>query len=157
MSTPKHGAMRADIERMGAPAVRYADRRSPGESGESWSAIIDAIDGFTEVLNNLRERLSAERVRQAQGDWIGQKESPIPARVFTRHCRELIARGDKRAAVRGRVHYIQRAALDEFLRGSPQPKKRVASTPLELLDPDVRTAFRQFQHDLDVVLGETEQ
>jgi hypothetical protein len=57
----------------------------------------------------------------ADDDWLSQRESPLPARVHCRLGRDLGVRGDPRARRRGKLTFIRRSALDEYMRGLPQP------------------------------------
>jgi hypothetical protein len=106
-------------------------------------SLIGSIDAMRAVL---LEQLTA-RAAAAREEWIGQRESPIPARTFTRLCRELCERGDPRAAVRGRVHYLRQAAIDEWLQGSPGAHR----TPRELARQNNATKLAQVERELDAI------
>ena len=81
------------------------------------------LDALIGTLQTLRHQL-AEMVAPPADEWIGQRQGPLRPRVHARLCRELLARGDERAALRGRVHYLRQSAIDEHLRGAPRAKKR---------------------------------
>lgn len=92
---------------------------SPQEhrSSAAQEPLATAIDAAIAALAALRDQLAASRTPQ-EDVWIGQRQSPLPPRVHTRLCRELRARGDDRAAVRGRTHFLRASMIDEHLRGA---------------------------------------
>lgn len=81
--------------------------------------------------------------------WIEQSDFPF-RRVGPRLCRDAIVRGDDRAAVRGRVHYMRQSLIDEILRGSPRPKRAPnKAAPEADLSP-----LQKFERELDLMIAE---
>jgi hypothetical protein len=81
--------------------------------------------------------------------WIDQSGFPF-SRVGPRLCRDAIVRGDDRAAVRGRVHYMRQSLIDEILRGSPRPKRAPnKAAPEADLSP-----LQKFERELDLMIAE---
>lgn len=118
--------------------------RSPGSAPESGSReairresvahqtngppppLIEALDTLARAIDVLREQLTASTAAPSD-DWIPQGQGPLKPRVHTRLCRDLLERGDERAAKRGRVHFLRASAITEHLRGSPrETPERVA-------------------------------
>lgn len=111
--------------------------------------LVSTASTLESTLVALQTQLVATMARPAN-DWIPQSEAPCPVRVFTVATRKYRAQGDDRAVVRGRVHYMHRSLLDEFLRGAPQAKRAPANAPADKPLSD----FEKFQRELDLVLAE---
>src|SRR5690606_17177985 len=111
-------------------AHQPGQRRGPPDP----DPLIAALDHAMSALAALRDQIASASSAPKTDDWIGQKESPIPPRCHARLCRELMARGDDRAALRGRTHYLRQSAIDEHLRGAPRPRTRVAPEQLSAGD-----------------------
>jgi hypothetical protein len=77
------------------------------------------LDQYSRGLASLREQVIAASNQSTVDEWVSQRDPHVlPPRVRTRICRALIARGDARATVVGRIHCVRRSALDEHMRGA---------------------------------------
>ncbi len=143
---------------LGAVLVRTAVRWGPRSvkrkqpEADPVPALLESLIASLDALRAvLLEQLTARASAEAEG-WIGQRDSPIPPRVFTRLCRDLCARSDPRAAVRGRVHYLRQAAIDEWLQGEPGARR----TPSELTRQNNATKLAQLGREFDAAMREPE-
>lgn len=145
---PTTAPTRGDRDRSRRARPRLGALPSGGD--DEPDPLLPLLNQLVSVTVALRDQIAATRGAPRGFQWIPHRESPIPVRTFTSFCRELLACGDERAAKQGRMYYLRRSALDEFLRGAPQPK-RAASTfvPEQRLSP-----LERFERELDLAIAE---
>jgi hypothetical protein len=129
---PRKRAPSEGIEMGDARRIRQRSASHQTQGPPPPNPLVSAIEQTMCALAVLREQMLAASSAPPVDDWIGQRKSPIPPRCHTRLCRELMARGDARAAIDGRDHLLQRSALDEYLRGKP----RAEPPKLRLVEPE---------------------
>lgn len=88
---------------------------------------MSALDALiAELADAIADRV-VDRMRggQAPSDMVDQTQSELGPRRHCAHVRTLVAKGDPRAAIVGRRHYLKREAVTEELRRCS--KRRAAS------------------------------
>jgi hypothetical protein len=101
-------------------------RRGPPEPDpDRLLKLLDQFESQRVSLNvALREQIAAI---SREYRWFSQRDDRIPRRLFCKLARDLGDRGDPRARRQGKLYLVRSDAVEEYMRGLPQPRSAASA------------------------------